>query len=190
MAGKCCAKCYGRQGTTAGGGVYCWNYSCKCHVEEFLRESNAIEGVYDEDSLVQAKKAWDYLIGQPIMTTGVILNTHASLMKNQPIERRDIGQFRFVKVWISGKEAVKYTDIPKLLDRWIRGMNIIPLPDWEMEFLCKKFHVEYEHIHPFVDGNGRTGRMFMNWQRLKAGLPLLIIHRGEEQMEYYKWFRE
>lgn len=54
--------------------------------------------------------------------------------------------------------------------------------------MMKNHHVEYEIIHPFVDGNGRTGRMFMNWERLKGGLPILVIHEGEEQQEYYKWF--
>ena len=51
-------------------------------------------------------------------------------------------------------------------------------------------HVKYEKIHPFADGNGRTGRMFMNWTRLKRNNePLLIIHEGEEQREYYGWFK-
>ena len=50
-------------------------------------------------------------------------------------------------------------------------------------------HIWFEKIHPFEDGNGRTGRILMNIQRLNAGLPLLIIHEGKEQMEYYKWFQ-
>ena len=54
---------------------------------------------------------------------------------------------------------------------------------------AKASHIAYERIHPFIDGNGRTGRMFMNWQRLKAGLPILVIKEKEKQ-EYYKWFNE
>ncbi len=54
----------------------------------------------------------------------------------------------------------------------------------------QQLHVSYEKIHPFVDGNGRTGRMFMNWWRLTNGLPLLIIHEGDEQYNYYQWFQD
>jgi Fic family protein len=53
----------------------------------------------------------------------------------------------------------------------------------------KDHHIRYEHIHPFVDGNGRTGRMFMNWERLKAGLPLLVI-KESKKYDYYDWFKD
>ncbi len=54
----------------------------------------------------------------------------------------------------------------------------------------KNSHIFFEKLHPFEDGNGRTGRILMNLQKLNEELPLLIIHEGEEQMEYYKWFKE
>ena len=57
------------------------------------------------------------------------------------------------------------------------------------EYISKTLHVKYEKIHPFVDGNGRTGRIFMNWWRIKNNLPILVIHEGKEQMDYYKWFK-
>ena len=39
------------------------------------------------------------------------------------------------------------------------------------------FHIRFERIHPFNDGNGRTGRIIMNYNLLKAGLaPVLITH--------------
>jgi hypothetical protein len=66
------------------------------------------------------------------------------------------------------------------------------MTNWCMDYEqmgWKKAHVAFETIHPFVDGNGRIGRILMNWQRLQEGLPILIIHEGPEQMEYYKWFK-
>jgi len=48
-------------------------------------------------------------------------------------------------------------------------------------------HINFEKIHPFIDGNGRIGRMLLNWQRVKLGLPVLVIKESEKQ-EYYKWF--
>ena len=55
---------------------------------------------------------------------------------------------------------------------------------------CKRTHIDFEQLHPFEDGNGRVGRILYNIHRVTLGLPIHIIHEGEEQMEYYKWFKE
>ncbi|MDR3583129.1 MAG: Fic family protein [Candidatus Pacebacteria bacterium] len=50
-----------------------------------------------------------------------------------------------------------------------------------------KFHLDFETVHPFCDGNGRIGRVLMNCQLLRLGLPMIII-RDKEKAEYYKSF--
>lgn len=50
-----------------------------------------------------------------------------------------------------------------------------------------KFHLDFETIHPFCDGNGRIGRVLMNYQLLRLGLPMIII-RDKEKARYYKSF--
>ncbi len=158
-------------------------------VKEFLEESNKIEGVFDADSLQQAKYAWTYLIRQKVLTIGVILKTHKILMLHQNLYPNEKGYFRTVPVWVGGREGANHEELGGLMWHWtFEGMRASPRLTEED---IKQLHVKYEKIHPFVDGNGRTGRMFMNWQRLKrAKLPLLIIHSGPEQYEYYKWFQD
>jgi Fic family protein len=160
---------------------------------EFLKESNAIEGVYDDDSLQQALHAWSYIVLQKKLSPGVILKTHKILMLHQKLQPDQKGYFRKVPVWVGGREGEDWTIVPRLIEEWAEDvMETITASStfalMRKEKWIQEEHVRYEHIHPFVDGNGRTGRIFMNWERIQIGLPLLIIHAGEEQQEYYKWF--
>src|SRR3989344_2858796 len=51
------------------------------------------------------------------------------------------------------------------------------------------FHHKFEKIHPFMDGNGRTGRMIINYILLKSNLPPTIIHK-KTRKEYLESMRE
>lgn len=169
-------------------------------LEEFLRESNAIEGKHSDECLHWAKNAWEYLYERDAdreMSVAVVRDVHRALM--QPRESFDdihlwphwAGELRNGDVYIGGKPAMFAKHVIKNLEHWCMEMNKPrDLQPPALEELSKQLHVEYEKIHPFFDGNGRTGRMFMNWWRLKQGLPLLIIHTGEEQWDYYQWFRK
>ncbi len=159
--------------------------------EEFLKESNAIEGVYDETSLQQAIYAWEYVKEQPEITPHDVLRTHKILMLHQKLFPHEKGYFRQCAVHISGSMGMNHRDVPKAIMNWCDEMNIDPENSSKeaKETLSRYLHVEYEKIHPFVDGNGRTGRIFMNWWRLRNGLPVLVVHEGKEQIEYYRWFK-
>ena len=52
-----------------------------------------------------------------------------------------------------------------------------------------KFHLDFETIHPFNDGNGRIGRVLINYQLMRSGYPPLII-RDKEKSVYYQAFRD
>ena len=50
-----------------------------------------------------------------------------------------------------------------------------------------RFHLEFETIHPFNDGNGRVGRILINWQLARLGFPPIII-RNKGKEKYYDTF--
>lgn len=151
---------------------------------EFLRESNFIEGVYDEQSLHDAKRAWDALIERKSLSPTIIKRAHKVLMVNQPLPVSAKGEWRREGVRIGQRYGKPWYALPELIEQWCIRANAS-----KTEEEIKADHVAYEEIHPFLDGNGRTGRMFMNWQRVRNGLPILVI-KEKEKHEYYKWFTE
>ena len=52
-----------------------------------------------------------------------------------------------------------------------------------------RFHLDFETLHPFIDGNGRMGRLILNRQLVQFGYPTLII-RNKEKHLYYQAFRD
>jgi len=155
---------------------------------DFLRESNAIEGVYDDVSLQDALKAWKYLIKHDRLTPTIVKTTHRLLMVLQPIPRGLKGAYRDCEIEIGGRMGLTYPLVPLRVKEWCIQMNtswVANKANNDQDII--RDHITYERIHPFIDGNGRTGRMFYNWQRIQCGLPIHVIWEKEKQF-YYRWF--
>lgn len=150
-------------------------------VVHFLHESNAIEGVTDKDSLQQAIYAWEYAMVNDVLDTSVVLKAHKILMLHQDLQPDEKGYFRKIPVYVGRREGMTWSLIPEAVKSWCARVM-------EGSMDAKALHILYERIHPFVDGNGRTGRIFMNWQLKKQGRPIMILN-AHERGEYYKWFK-
>ena len=167
----------------------------RSQVIEFLEHSNFIESEYSSEALDDAVEAWDYAFDKPF-SVNLILDIHKILMKRL---RPDIaGRFRKCDVWIDGErkkfihESKFKEDIKDLISGMVCSTKYwTPMAhaQFPKEEHAKECHIDFEKIHPFEDGNGRVGRIIYNLHRLKLGLPIHVIHEGDEQMDYYKWFQ-
>jgi len=167
------------------------NYAKK-DVTEMLQHSNWIEEEYSDVALEDAEKAWAYLSKLKRVTAKEVLHVHKLLAKRI---RPDIaGKFRCCDVWIGGKHK-KFIDDSTLLFQVNNVLSAIHSclgafgTQKELEKMAMGCHILFEEAHPFLDFNGRCGRLILNWQRKVMGLPILIIHEGEEQYAYYKLFK-
>lgn len=151
----------------------------------FLFESNKIEQEYSIPTLSAAIRAWEYgkKHAEGICAKKILSIHQLLLAKRDP---RIAGSWRDCAVMIGGRLLPQKA--PLIIEREIEGWTIEWYPETE-EDKIRQAHIEFEKIHPFADGNGRVGRILMNLQRLNAGLPVMVIHEGEEQQEYYKWFK-
>ena len=182
--------------------------------EEFLTEytynSNAIEGntltlretdmvlrglTIDKKSLkehlevIGHKEAFDYvkqLVSENVeISEKVIKDIHYLVLADKKDDR---GVYRRIPVRIMGAahEPVQpYLIIPKmeeLLEEYKNSKEDIVTK-------LARFHIEFEDIHPFIDGNGRTGRLLINLELMKAGYPPMDI-KFTDRLKYYEAFDE
>jgi len=97
------------------------------------------------------------------------------------------GRFRTAYEYV--RVGTHIAPAPEHIERMVESAFAEYASDHETYALDKvaRFHLEFEHIHPFNDGNGRIGRVLMNWQLLQLGYPSLII-RDKEKHLYYASF--
>jgi len=140
----------------------------------------------------------------------LIREMHAELMRGVRGEDRTPGEFRRTQNWIGGRgprDAVFVPPPPYLLDEVLGDFEnyLHEEPTLPMLVRTALVHYQFETIHPFLDGNGRLGRLLIVFYLVERGLlpqPLLYLsayleqHRSEytdllqavrERGEYEAW---
>lgn len=117
----------------------------------------------------------------------LILLLHKMLVSN--IDENIAGRFR--KQYEYVRVGTYIAPAPEHIEAMIDAVLLEYSSSHAEYFLEKitKFHLEFEHIHPFCDGNGRIGRVLINYQLMQLGFPPIII-RDKEKALYYKSFGE
>lgn len=177
---------------------------------EYTYNSNAIEGntltlretdmvlrgltidqkpLKDHLEAVGHKEAFDFVVeltkNNVPMSENIIKQIHYLVLTDK---RDDRGVYRRVPVRIMGAkhEPVQpYLIEPKMEQLMVDYAN-------NTEHIVTKlarFHIEFEGIHPFIDGNGRTGRLLVNFEFMKEGFPPIDI-KFTDRIAYYNAFDE
>ena len=99
-----------------------------------------------------------------------------------------IGRYRKVQVFIGRSIPPVPAEVPKKMASLLRWYSknkktLHPL------VLASYFHTEFEKIHPFIDGNGRVGRLLMNFILHENKYPMINIPK-KRKFKYYEVLQE
>ena len=78
-----------------------------------------------------------------------------------------------------GMRPPAYPDVPMLVTEWVTSVNSITTDSPLHAEQVARAHVNFEGIHPFIDGNGRTGRLLANLILVRLGYPPAIIYQRD-----------
>ena len=164
-------------------------------LKKHVKESNAIENIFVKedhhlfiDHLQVAEIVFKSGSRSEIATPK---NIHEILMKR---ELSEAGNFRKVFVQIGTHIKCHPNMINGLMNKWMKSLQQENFYDSSLTIKHKEkiawhYHDWFEAIHPFVDGNGRTGRLILNNIRLLFGLPWLIV-LCSKRFRYYENIRK
>ena len=143
-------------------------------MREHFEAINHREAIYFVEELVKKNEP---------LSEWQIKSIHQLILQN--IDDKNAGVYRKSNVIISGTDhtppdALHVADEMAKFIEWYKnlGLSIHPVER------AARVHSDFVKIHPFSDGNGRTARLLMNLELMKAGFPPVVLP-VEKRLEYY-----
>jgi Fic family protein len=162
-------------------------------VTAILEGKRVLGSAYEIAEVQGAIKAYDAIDSFEYTNIGDLLKAHKILMGDI---LTNAGTFRTKNVGVGGSKGVvhiappshKVSNLMNDLFEWLKKSDIHPL------IKSSVFHYEFEFIHPFIDGNGRIGRLWQslilyNWKKVFIIIPVESVVR-ENQEKYYKALKD
>jgi Fic family protein len=144
------------------------------------------------NELANLRTAWRYItlkVDERI-TISMMHELHKYVMHNIEIES---GVFKKTQNMVGGELTTSPektpTEILYLLDNLYNGSLAYARTLEDKVLGAVSFHIGYEKIHPYSDGNGRTGRLLLNQVLLAQSIAPFVI-KAEDKAYYYKCLRE
>lgn len=120
--------------------------------------------------------------GEPVSERD-IKDLHSLILRG--IDTQEAGRYRRENVVISGASTTPpdFLHLPVEMEEllyWYAGNESKSHPVAKIA----EFHTRFVDIHPFIDGNGRTGRLLMNLELMKEGYPPAVLKK-DDRLAYY-----
>lgn len=121
------------------------------------------------------------------LTNKLIRDIHALVVRTE--DHAQPGSYRTTEVRISGSKHIPTagyqvsSEMSNFVKKYSKNINLHPIE------YAALLHHEFVSIHPFLDGNGRTGRLLMNITLMQAGYPLTILLKNDRK-KYYRLLEE
>jgi Fic family protein len=155
-------------------------------IKKYIKASNEIEGIYSEKEDLQSLAAWAYLDGLETLSHNDIMKVQKMITINQSLQPNQRGYYRGLagnttNVTIGGRYAPDQSLVPELMNNWLLDVpRMTPLTS----------HIRFEVIHPFADGNGRTGRMLYWYICKRRGIKPEYYNADtqKDREHYYRLF--
>lgn len=159
----------------------------KILLEQELSREISLREVFEAKNLARVVVYKRNKVQKEALTKNFILILHKMLIGgiNDSVAGRFRNKGEFVRV------GTYIAPLPEKVEKMIDKIIFDYESDLETYFLDKiaLFHLDFETIHPFCDGNGRMGRVIINFQLLMQGLPRIIV-RNKEKRIYYDAFKD
>lgn len=139
-----------------------------------------LETINHRDAIVFVE---DLISNKESLSEWNIRNIHSLILKE--IDNINAGKYRVENVVISGAKHIppKHYEITDLMQKLIEEYHNNWL-DYHPVVRSTLLHGEFVKIHPFIDGNGRTSRLLLNFELMKSGYTPIII-KNEDRAKYY-----